>query len=76
MELYHPHITGTESTANQNADPYLIVYTDVEVGDSSHPEYNGELAAELRAVVLKYLGNGSPYEGRFIFRRSQHGQRP
>jgi hypothetical protein len=69
MELRHPHITGIESRANQNADPYLIVYTDVEVGDRSHHEYDEKLAAELREIVLKYLGNDSPYEGRIIFRR-------
>jgi hypothetical protein len=69
MELRHPHITGTHGTANQNADPYLIVYTDVEVADTGHPEYDEKLAAELREIVLKYLASDSRYEGRFVFKR-------
>jgi hypothetical protein len=69
VEVRHPHITGIESRANQNADLYLIVYTDVEVSDPSHHEYDEKLAAELRETVSKLFGRGPPYEGRFIFRR-------
>jgi hypothetical protein len=73
MELRHPHITGTDYTANQNADLYLIVYTDVEAQNSDHPEYNEKLAAELKEVVYRHIGRDPPYEGRFIFRRGVPG---
>jgi hypothetical protein len=69
MELRHSHITGLDYTANQNSDLYLIVYTDVEVQDSRHPEYDEKLAAELRELVIKHIGRDLPYEGRITFRR-------
>jgi hypothetical protein len=69
VTLEHPHITGTTATANQNADEYLIVYTDVEVHDKWHPEYDAKLAAELSNVVKKYIGKELPFEGRFVFKR-------
>ena len=69
MKLEHPHITGTHATANQNCDEYLIVYTDVEVHDQHHPEYDEKLAAELTDVVHKYIGRALPFEGRFVFKR-------
>ena len=69
MKIDHPHIKGSESRANQNGDPYLIVYTDVEVGDRAKPDYDERLAGELRELILKCLGNTNPYGGRIIFKR-------
>ena len=69
MKIDHPHITGTETRVNQNADPYLIVYTDVEAQNRSHPQYDEKLAVELLEAVMKFLGKDSPYGGRIIFRR-------
>ena len=69
MKLEHPHILGTHATANQNSDEYLQVYTDLEVYDERHPEYDEKLVAELREAVQKYIGKGPPFEGRFAFKR-------
>ncbi len=68
VKIDHPHITGTESRTNQNSDQYLIVYTDFEVSDFSHPEYDAKLAAELEEAVLTHFGKNSPYGERILFR--------
>ncbi len=69
MKLEHPHILGTHATANQNADEYLLVYTDLEIHDERHPEHDKKLVAELKEAVQKYIGKGPPFEGRFAFKR-------
>ena len=69
MKLEHPHILGTNATANQNCDRYLQVYTDVEVYDERHPDYDEKSVAELKEAVQKYIGKDPPFEGRFAFKR-------
>jgi hypothetical protein len=69
MKLEHPHILGTKDTANQNADLYLRVYTDLEVYNKLHPEYDEKLVAELNEFVSKQIGKNPPFEGRFAFQR-------
>jgi hypothetical protein len=69
MKLEHPHILGTNATANQNCDEYLQVYTDLEAYDRHNPEYDEKLVAEMTEVVRKYIGEGPPFEGRFAFKR-------
>ena len=69
MKLEHPHILGTNATANQNCDRYLQVYADVEVYDERHPDYDEKLVAELKEAVQKYIGKDPPFEGRFAFKR-------
>jgi hypothetical protein len=69
MKLEHPHILGTNATANQNADEYLQVYTDLEPYDDRRPEYDEKLIAEMTEVVQKHIGKGPPFEGRFAFKR-------
>jgi hypothetical protein len=68
-KLEHPHILGVHATANQNSDEYLQVYTDLEVYDERHPEYDEKLVVELRETVRKFIGKSPPFEGRFAFKR-------
>jgi hypothetical protein len=69
MKLEHPHILGTNATANQNCDPYLQVYTDLEVYNERDPEYDEKRVAELKEFVGKQIGRHPPFEGRFAFKR-------
>ena len=62
-KLEHPHILGVHATANQNSDEYLQVYTDLEVYDERHPEYDEKLVVELREAVRKFIGKSPPFEG-------------
>jgi aspartate/glutamate racemase len=68
-KLAHPHVLGTNATANQNGDEYLQVYTDLEMYDQRRAEYDEKLQAELVEAVRKYIGKGPPFEGRFAFKR-------
>jgi hypothetical protein len=69
MKIEHPHILGTNATANQNCDEYLQVYTDLEAYNEHHPEYDEKLVAEMMEVIRKCIGKGPPFEGRFAFKR-------